>query len=98
MRGLFLTGSVYWCVGIICSLMFGASLESSVLIDIGEARHKEADQADDSFWEGYICQISFMIVLACHVPFVFFSGKEATLILIDEIMRKSISNALWHKL
>ena len=76
--------------------MFGSSLQSSVLLDIGDARH--SDDHDKSFWEGYICQISFMIVLACHVPFVFFSGKEATLILIDEIMRKSISNALWHKL
>ena len=45
-----------------------------------------------------ICQVSFCIVLCCHVPFIFFSGKEALLITVDEIRRKSISNALWHKL
>jgi len=50
------------------------------------------------FWEAYIVQISFMIVIACHIPFIFFSGKEGLCILIDELDRKSISSALWHKL
>ena len=83
-------------VGTLCALMFGDTLQSSVLNNIGQAKHN--NDPGKSFWEGYICQIAFMIVLMCHVPFVFFSGKEALLILIDEMLRKSISNALWHKL
>jgi hypothetical protein len=36
----------------------------------------------------------FAILLACHIPYLFFSGKEALLIIIDEIMNKSISQQL----
>lgn len=89
-------GIVYFITGLICLFMFGDGIESSVLLNIGDARY--ASDPNKSFWEAYICQISFMIVLMCHVPFVFFAGKEAMLTVIDEIQRKSVSNALWHKL
>lgn len=94
--GLPITMTIYFAVGVICTLMFGSHLQSSVLLNIGEATHKGTE--DKYFWEGYICQICFAAVLCCHIPFIFFSGKEAMLIVIDEIQRKSISNALWHKL
>ena len=92
--GLCLTAFVYISVSFTCFFMFGDDLKSSVLLNIGKAETENGSY----FWEAIIVQISFLIVLVCHIPFIFFSGKEALCIMIDEIQRKSISSALWHKL
>ena len=38
-----------------------------------------------------ILRLSFTILLLCHVPFIFFAGKESLLIIVDEITRRQIS-------
>ena len=92
--GLFLTMVIYLIVALISMYMFGETLETNVLINIGDARKADGGL----FWEAYVTQIAFMLLLLCHIPFVFFAGKEGLLIIIDELDRKSISNALWHKI
>ena len=50
------------------------------------------------YWESYVMQFLFLIILACHIPYLYYSGKESLLIIIDETMRKSISYTLSKKL
>lgn len=50
-----------------------------------------------AYWESYIMQFLFLIILACHIPYLYFSGKEALLIAVDEAMRRSISLVLSKK-
>ena len=92
--GNIVTGVFYIVFAVASVFMFGQGLDIMILNNIGAAR----TPSGGAFWEALIVQISFAIVLLCHTPFVFCSGKEALLIVIDEVMRKSISNALWHKL
>lgn len=35
-----------------------------------------------------------MVLLACHIPYVFFLGKEGGCIVVDEVMRGSTSATL----
>lgn len=39
-------------------------------------------------------QLFFLVILACHIPYLYFSGKESILIIVDEIMRGSTSLAM----
>lgn len=42
-------------------------------------------------------RVAFITMLLCHIPFIFFTGKEALLIMIDEAMRSSLSAMLQKK-
>lgn len=79
--GLFLTTFLYMGVALISLFMFGECLESSVLLNIGDTINPNTGK---EYWEGYLVQIAFMLVLVCHIPFIFFAGKEGLLIIIDE--------------
>lgn len=91
--GMILVLSIYVFLAISDIFTYGSKTESSVLDNIG-------NPFDDGSvrWEAYLMQFLFLVILACHIPYIFFSGKESLLIIIDEIMRKSISLSLSKKL
>lgn len=89
---------LYATLSIIGIYMFGSDIarESTILKNVEEecTFHKE----ESCPWESIVLRFMFMIVIACHIPFLFFSGKEGVLIIVDEISRKSISRALEMKM
>jgi hypothetical protein len=77
---------VYISLSILSIYTFGSKLQADVIINVSnEVNHK---------WESITLRIAFAIVIICHILYLFFSGKEAMLILIDEWDRKSISKSL----
>jgi len=87
---------LYIVLGIISLFMFGSSISPSILTDVADEciPNLEDPGSFNCPWESIVLRIMFLIVLACHIPFIFFSGKEGLLIVIDEIDRKSVSKAL----
>ena len=76
-------------------LLFGAEVKTStnVLNNVSK-ESKNHNNTSSGKIEAFIMRILFVIVLIAHIPFVFFSGKEALLIMVDEMDRKTISHSL----
>ena len=84
-----MVGCLYITLALLSIFMFGSGVHSSILEDVAdECANNECP------WESITLRFLFLIVIACHIPFIFFSGKEGVLIIIDEIDRRSISKAL----
>ena len=46
----------------------------------------------------YIIRVAFLLVLAMHIPYIFFPTKESFLIIFDEAKNKSMAKAIQKKL
>ena len=89
---MILIQSIYTLVSICGLISFGKAINDSILVNVGRK------YTEHVYWESYMMQVLFLIILACHIPYLYFSGKESLLIIVDELMRRSTSFALAQKL
>jgi hypothetical protein len=71
---------VYLVVASIGIFSFGPAVRSSILLNYGELR----DSNGEPMLATLAIQMAFIIVLVCHIPFIFYAGKEGMLILASE--------------
>lgn len=81
---------IYSGVAIVSICLFGNTLQSSVLTNFGLITYP----GGRPFWESGVIQFAFILLLMFHIPFVFFAGKEAVLMIVDELDRESVSKVL----
>lgn len=81
-------------VSLLGILIFGANIVQSGGNLIGNIDREVALDTGNNHWEAYVMRLLYFIIVITHTPPIFFPGKEAILIMIDEIDRKSISNTL----
>jgi amino acid permease len=74
--------TVYVIVSVVALLKFGTGLHDNVLDNVAHMTGGLSIAID----------IIFLLIAMMHIPIVLFVGKEALLIIIDEVMRKSYSS------
>ena len=92
-RGLLFSILVYFMISFLGIYLFGPNLESSVLLNFGQPAYFNPNTGKP-YWESTVIQFAFMIVLLCHIPYLFYIGKESLCCLFDELHRRSISSVL----
>lgn len=74
---------MYIVVAILGLFLFGSTIRDNLLLNVA---------TETAGWDTYLLRSLFAVIMACHIPFIFFYGKESILLMIDEIHRSSISN------
>ena len=69
-------------LSIIAIYEFGPAMHHTLLKNIEE---------QTGIGSSYFIRGTYMLGLVCHIPFVFFAGKESFLILIEETWNKTLS-------
>ena len=84
MIGVGLSFLIYISLGILSIYIYVSSLKSNVLTNVDEEQNTYS----------YIIRITFLVVLACHIPYVFYPSKEGLLIIFDEAENSSMTKIL----
>ena len=86
--GITLSFFIYTTLGILSIYTFGTDLDPSVMSNVDEEANAYS----------YIIRVAFLIVLGCHIPYMFFPTKESFLIIFDEAQNNSMQKALEYKI
>ena len=81
---LIMAGVVYLTIAFSAIYLFGSNILGNFLDNM----------AKDKIWIGYLLQFFYLVLIACHTPYVFFAGKECFLVIVDEIHRRTLSKSL----
>jgi len=72
---LLISFAIYILFSVFSIYMFGRTVNENVLNDVDLMAPVPS----------FSIRIAFLVVLGCHIPYVYFSGKESLLIMIDEL-------------
>ena len=67
---------IYLTVTFTIVYLFGSSIKTSFLQNLG----------NELTWENVCIRIAFIVILICHIPYIFFACRESLLVMIDEGM------------
>ena len=86
---IIITSSIYFLTSTPCLYMYGTDIDRNLFNNIG---------MEKATLMSVLLRIEYILVICCHIPYFFFASKECLLIMIDELMRSTISNSLKHRL
>lgn len=66
---------IYLIVTFTIIYLFGSKIETSFLKNLG----------NEITWENASIRIAFIIMLICHIPYIFFACRESLLVIVDEL-------------
>lgn len=67
---------VYIIVAFLSIYMYGSSISANIMDNV--SKH-------EGEWTAILLGVVFLVVLGCHIPFIFFSGKQALFHLVNEL-------------
>lgn len=80
--------ATYMVISLPAVYMFGTGINNSFL----------SNMYLKPIWASHVLSFCFLILITCHIPYLFFACKESFLVIVDELYRKQMSKTLEEKL
>lgn len=77
---IILVSAVYLSVSLFIIYMYGSNVNKVFFENL-------KGNNDSITWEGVSVRCVYLVIVACHIPYVYFACKEAGLIIIHELQK-----------